>query len=167
MHEPSVLVVDEPTVGLDPEERMRFRQLMARLGRDRTILLSTHIVADLGGGCRELALLDAGEVVFKGTPGELVRQAHGKVFETKAGAAEAERIESRHEVVSRRVVQGGVELRFVAAEAPDGATPVASPTLEESYLAFMAARGRSEAARQDEEEGDSADGTEAAEGADK
>ena len=168
VHEPPVLVVDEPTVGLDPEERMRFRQLMARLGRDRTILLSTHIVADLGGGCRELALLDAGEVVFKGTPGELVQQAHGKVFETKASAAEAERIETHHEVVSRRVVQGGVELRFVAADAPAGATPVTSPTLEESYLAFMAARGRSEAARQDEEGADAADGSgEAAERADK
>lgn len=167
VHEPPVLVVDEPTVGLDPEERMRFRQLMARLGRDRTILLSTHIVADLGGGCRELALLDAGEVVFKGTPGELVQQANGKVFETRASAVEAERIETQHEVVSRRVVQGGVELRFVAADAPAGATPVTSPTLEESYLAFMAARGRSEAARQDEDDADVTDGAEADEGADK
>ncbi|MDE0009163.1 MAG: hypothetical protein OXS50_12885, partial [Gammaproteobacteria bacterium] len=117
---------------------------------------------------RELALLDAGEVVFKGTPGELVQQARGKVFETKASAAEAERIETQHEVVSRRVVQGGVELRFVAADAPTGTTPVTSPTLEESYLAFMAARGRSEAARQDEPEGDPAEGADdTAEGADK
>ena len=74
VHEPRVLVVDEPTVGLDPEERIRFRQLMSGLGRDRTILLSTHIVADVGAGCRELALLDAGRIVFQGTTTSVVRR---------------------------------------------------------------------------------------------
>ena len=152
VHEPRVLIVDEPTVGLDPEERMRFRQVMTRLGRDRTILLSTHIVADLGGGCQEMALLDGGRVVFQGPPSELLERAMGRVFEITAEAAVAERVEGEYEVVSRSSGADGVTLRGVTANGmPDGASAVDTPTLEEAYLAFMAARGRSEAARQDED----------------
>ena len=151
VHEPRVLVVDEPTVGLDPEERIRFRQLMSALGRDRTILLSTHIVADLGAGCRELALLDAGRIVFQGPPAELLGLAAGRVFLVTATVAEAESIESRYEIVSSSVSGGQVTLRGVAdgEELPPSATVVAEPNLEESYIAFMAARGRTAAARQD------------------
>ncbi len=151
VHEPRVLVVDEPTVGLDPEERIRFRQLMSGLGRDRTILLSTHIVADLGAGCREIALLDAGRIVFQGSPSELLRQATGQVFEVTVAMPEAEAIESRYEMVSSSVSGNQMTLRCVAdgGPLPPTATAVAEPNLEESYIAFMAARGRTEAARQD------------------
>lgn len=152
VHEPQVLIVDEPTVGLDPEERMRFRQLMNQLGRDRTILLSTHIVADLGGGCREMALLDSGRIEFQGPPEDLLQRAVGRVFEVTTDAVAAERIEGEYEIVSRTVAGTDVALRGVTANGmPDGANPVEAPTLEEAYLAFMAARGRSEAARQDDE----------------
>ncbi len=150
VHEPRVLVVDEPTVGLDPEERIRFRQLMSELGRDRTILLSTHIVADVGAGCRELALLDAGRIVFQGSPPQLLGLAEGHVFEVTVAVAEAEAIESRYEIVSSSVSAGQVTLRGVAESEhlPPSATAVAEPNLEESYIAFMAARGRTSAARQ-------------------
>ncbi len=152
VHEPRVLVVDEPTVGLDPEERIRFRQLMSALGRDRTILLSTHIVADLGAGCRELAILDAGRIVFQGSPSRLLGLAAGQVFEVTVPMADAEAIESRYEIVSSTVSAGQVTLRGVAEgeQLPSAAAAVAEPNLEESYLAFMAARGRTSAARQDE-----------------
>ena len=154
VHEPQVLIVDEPTVGLDPEERMRFRQLMNQLGRDRTILLSTHIVADLGGGCREMALLDSGRIEFQGPPEDLLQRAIGRVFEVTADSSVAERIEGEYEVVSRTMAGTRITLRGVTANGmPDGASPVEAPTLEEAYLAFMAARGRSEAARQDDEVG--------------
>ena len=158
IHEPRVLVVDEPTVGLDPEERIRFRQLMSGLGRERTILLSTHIVADVGAGCREIALLDAGRVVFQGSPSRLLERAAGQVFELTTSAKEAEAAEGRYEIVSRSAsngpsAKGQVTLRGVtgSGELPPSARAVAEPTLEESYIAFMAARGRSGAARQDEE----------------
>ena len=153
VHEPPVLVVDEPTVGLDPEERMRFRQMMARLGRDRTILLSTHVVADLGGGCQAIALLDRGEVVFQGPPDALLRPAVGRVFEIELSAEAADQLEANYEIVSRSATPQGFTLRGVTANGlPDGATPVESPNLEEAYLAFMASRGRSDAARQEQEE---------------
>jgi ABC-type multidrug transport system ATPase subunit len=153
VHEPRVLVVDEPTVGLDPQERIRFRQLMSGLGRDRTILLSTHIVADLGAGCRELALLDAGRVVFQGSPSELLGRAAGRLFDVTVPMADAAAIESRHEIVSSSVADGRVTLRGVTADGhvPPSATTVAEPSLEEGYLAFMAERGRTAAARQDAE----------------
>ena len=151
VHEPQVLVVDEPTVGLDPEERIRFRQLMTQLGRERTILLSRHIVADLGAGCREIALLDSGRTVFQGSPSELIRRALGRVFEVTVAPAEAEAIEGRYEIVSTSVSSDNVTLRGVTAgeQLPASATAVAEPNLEESYLAFMATRGRTSAARQD------------------
>jgi ABC-2 type transport system ATP-binding protein len=163
VHEPRVLVVDEPTVGLDPQERIRFRQLMSGLGRDRTILLSTHIVADLGAGCREIALLDGGRVVFQGPPSGLLGQAAGRVFEVTVSKSEAEAIERHHEIVSSSVAGGQVTLRGVAVDGqlPPSATAVAEPNLEEAYLAFMAARGRTSAARQDAETQTVTDGVEA------
>ncbi len=144
VHEPRVLVVDEPTVGLDPEERLRFRQLMVNLGRERLIVLSTHIVADLGSGCTDLALIDRGQVVFRGSPAELVRRAHGRVLELCVPASSEAEAAARMEVVSRSADDGRVTLRGVASGGapPAGATAAGEVTLEEAYLAFMADRGR-------------------------
>ncbi len=152
IHEPGILVVDEPTVGLDPEERLRFRQLMADLGQERTIVLSTHIVADLGSGCHDLALLDAGKVVFRGSPATLLEQAVGEVFEITVGQGREESLGEAIEIVSRTPDGVGVKLRGVAAGGfPAEASAVEAPTLEEAYLAFMARRGRADAARTEEE----------------
>jgi len=153
LHEPRILVVDEPTVGLDPEERLRFRQLMAKLGRDRAIVLSTHIVADLGSGCEDLALIDRGKVCFRGSPADLIGRADGMVHEiTVEGSREAQ-LSPDLEIVSRSVDGTTVKLRVVCAaeQAPPGATPGTDVTLEEAYLAFMAARGRAAATVVEEE----------------
>jgi ABC-type multidrug transport system ATPase subunit len=144
VHEPRVLIMDEPTVGLDPEERLRFRQLMTDLSRDRVIVLSTHIVADLGSGCSDLALIDHGKLQFRGSPSELVALARNKVCEiTVAETAEADAGE-RMEIVARTFKNGLVTLRGVIKEGagPAGARLVEDITLEEAYLAFMAGRGR-------------------------
>ncbi len=126
---------------------------MADIGRERTILLSTHIVADLGAACKEIALLDDGKIVFQGPPPQLLTLAEGRVFEITTSSTEAEMLENRHEVVSRSTANGQVTLRCVSedGELPSSATVVAEPTLEESYMAFMAGRGRTSAARQDDE----------------
>lgn len=154
VHDPPVIIVDEPTVGLDPEERLRFRRLMAELARERTIILSTHIVADLGSSCRDLALIDNGKIVFRGSPQKLLEHAGKHVFEMQADRArEATLVAEGVEIVSR-IADGAVNrIRAVAADGsiPAGATPVAEPTLEEGYLGFMASRGRAEVARSEGE----------------
>ncbi len=152
VHEPRILVVDEPTVGLDPEERIHFRQLMAKLGRERIVVLSTHIVADLGSGCSDLALIDRGRVEFRGSPAELVARARGKVVElTVPPGGEMERI-SAMEIVSHVESSGGTSVRavFHGDGLPEGARPAENPTLEEAYLAFMAGRGRVKAIQVEE-----------------
>jgi ABC-type multidrug transport system ATPase subunit len=151
VHDPPVLIVDEPTVGLDPEERLRFRRLMTELARDRTILLSTHIVADLGSACQDLALIDRGKIVFRGSPAELVAQARGRVFEVRTASGAGD-VGPGFEVVSRTQDEGGIKIRGVSADGklPPGATPAEQPTLEEGYLAFMASRGRADVALTEE-----------------
>jgi ABC-type multidrug transport system ATPase subunit len=153
VHEPRVLVVDEPTVGLDPQERLRFRQLMAQLAQDRVIVLSTHIVADLGSGCSDLALIDKGKIVFRGSPADLVAGAKGRVFETVVPEGAADDLGPAAEIVSRTRDNGATRIRAVSTDGsmPPGAQQVEEPTLEEGYLAFMAARGRAEAALAEEE----------------
>jgi len=147
VHEPRVIVVDEPTVGLDPQERLRFRQVMADLGQDRTIVLSTHIVADLGSSCTDMALIDGGKIVFRGSPAELVERARGRVFELRTPGS-GESLGEGYEVVSRAREEDATHVRAVSADErlPEGATVAENPTLEEGYLAFMAALGRAEAA---------------------
>ena len=148
VHEPPIIIVDEPTVGLDPEERLRFRQLMATLSQDRIIVLSTHIVADLGSGCNDLALIDAGKIVFRGSPAELVSRARSQVFQLDVDTSVETDLGPAIEIVSRTREADKTRIRGVSADGklPAGAHPVDNPTLEESYLSFMAARGRAEAA---------------------
>ncbi len=148
IHDPRILVVDEPTVGLDPEERLHFRQLMTKLGRDRIIVLSTHIVADLGSGCSDIALIDRGRVEFRGSPTELIKRARGAVFEIGVTRQNEAEIIASMEVVSREENGRDITIRAVSGDGklPAGAFPVENSNLEEAYLAFMAARGRGEEA---------------------
>jgi ABC-type multidrug transport system ATPase subunit len=156
IHEPRILVVDEPTVGLDPEERLRFRKLMASLGEERTIVLSTHIVADLGSGCRDLALLDGGRVIFRGSPTELLGRAADRIFEVTVERGREQEIEAGYEIVSRTVDGNTVTLRGVVGsgnssrDVPEGARREPARSLEEGYLAFMATRGSDSSAGQEE-----------------
>ena len=107
-----------------------------------------------------MALLDAGRIVFQGSPSELIRQATGRVFEVTVSMTEAETIEGQYEIVSSSVSGGQLTLRGVGdgGALPPMATGVAEPNLEESYIAFMAARGRTAAARQDDEHAEVAEG---------
>ena len=80
LNDPQLLIVDEPTAGLDPEERIRFRNLLSELGRNRTVLLSTHIVEDIAQTCQNLAILKGGRVIFQGTVADMLRETRGKVW---------------------------------------------------------------------------------------
>ena len=139
IHEPRVIIVDEPTVGLDPEERIRFRNVLSDLGQDRTVLLSTHIVADLGRACKAIALLNAGRIVFQGPPSELVLAATGRVFQSSITDAELDEFEEKYDLVSTNLSGDKIIVRGIADKngLPKNAELVTEPTLEESYLAFM------------------------------
>jgi len=146
MHDPKVLVMDEPTVGLDPEERLRFRQMMSTLGKDRAIILSTHIVADLGSTCSRLALIHTGKLEFSGSPTELLALAEGRVFEIVASPGLMDRLEEREhfEIVAQMFRDGKSILRGVDGVGSPDPTAVAvdNITLEEAYLAFTLNQGR-------------------------
>jgi ABC-type multidrug transport system ATPase subunit len=133
--EPQLLIVDEPTAGLDPQERIRFRSLLAGLAADRTVLLSTHIVDDIAQTCSRLAVLAAGHVVFAGQTDDLTEAARGKVWTLlTSGQAPPTGI-----VAGALQQPGGVQYRLVADTAPDPTASVANPTLEDGYLALVGA----------------------------
>ncbi|MER5422490.1 ABC transporter ATP-binding protein [Streptosporangium roseum] len=131
--DPRLLVVDEPTTGLDPEERIRFRILLSRLAGDRTVLLSTHIVEDVAQTCRSLAVLDKGRLVFRGDVGELVSRADRRVW-TLATSGPAP---SEGRIVAALPEGAGTRYRVIAPTAPGPSAQPAEPTLEDGYLALM------------------------------
>jgi ABC-type multidrug transport system ATPase subunit len=144
--EPSIMVVDEPTVGLDPQERLRFRNLLADLARGEiVIILSTHIVGDISSTCTDVALLNEGEIVFKGSPDELVDAARGKVWKVVASHDELDDLKERFAVVSTVPDADGYEVRLVAANFPgrDAANAEeADPNLEDAYIHYMQSIGQ-------------------------
>ncbi|WP_283133434.1 ABC transporter ATP-binding protein [Rhizohabitans arisaemae] len=131
--DPRLLVVDEPTTGLDPEERIRFRNLLSQLAGDRTVLLSTHIVDDVAQTCRSLAVLAKGRLVFHGDVGALVSRAAHQVWTvTTSGPAP-----TWGRVVSALPEGTGVRYRVIAASPPDPTARPTDPGLEDGYLALM------------------------------
>jgi ABC-2 type transport system ATP-binding protein len=135
--EPTFLIVDEPTVGLDPEERIRFRRILGRLSRDRAILISTHIVGDISSTCEDLAVLNSGRIVYHGPPERLTQTAEGKVWGLQTDDRGFEEISRSFQVVNIAVDGTRMSLRIVGDSAPPpGAVPVA-PGLEDAYVYFM------------------------------
>jgi ABC-2 type transport system ATP-binding protein len=132
--EPKLLIVDEPTAGLDPEERVRFRNLLARLSSDCLVILSTHIVEDIAATCQDMAVLHQGQVCFHGSPATLIREAEGQVWELELPSGQEPSPQWR--IASRVQDDGRLKLRLVGASPAGNASPV-KPTLEEAYLVLM------------------------------
>jgi len=134
---PRLLIVDEPTAGLDPEERIRFRNLLSDLAGDRTVLLSTHIVEDIAQTCQHLAILAAGRVIFQGTIADLLDAARGRVWLVTTMSAKPE---GAFTIVSTLPFGATVQYRVVGMPAPHlHATPV-EPSLEDGYVWLMRER---------------------------
>ncbi len=141
VNDPRILIVDEPTAGLDPEERIRLRNLLVDLAAERVVILSTHIVEDIGQTCGELAVLAHGRVLFRGSPAQLMRAAHDHVWTITT--TNSHKPNSGLTVVSMLHLADGTQYRLVgdaAGEYPD-AKPVA-PGLEDAYVWLMKSAGQ-------------------------
>ena len=132
--DPRLLIVDEPTAGLDPEERIRFRTLLSQFAGARTVLLSTHIVDDIAQTCREVAVLAKGRLIFRGTTEELVHRAEGRVWSVVTDGPPP----TEGTVVSALPHEDGMRYRIVAPAAPNPLAHAVEPGLEDGYLAVTA-----------------------------
>lgn len=141
LNDPQILILDEPTAGLDPRERVRFRNLIADYAKGRTVLLSTHIVSDVEAIADEILLMKQGRIEEQGTVPQLAENARGKVWTLHTDAATAARLEAVYNVANLRHEGEGVELRLITADPPAGAVP-AAPTLEDVYLWYFAEEER-------------------------
>ena len=144
LNDPELLIVDEPTVGLDPEERVRFRNLISDLSGERVVILSTHIVSDVEATATDIAIMDGGRLLAHAVPEELLRSAEGRVWEWVVPSAELSAVRERHTISGAVRRSDGVHLRIVADEAPSDDARRVSPTLEDAYLRTIAGGRRTE-----------------------
>ena len=135
--DPKVLIVDEPTAGLDPYERQRFLDLLSEAGEDKIIILSTHIVEDVRDVCADMAILGAGEIVARGAPEDLIAKIEGKVWRRKVDKAEKEGLKEAHNVLSTRLLMGGVIISIIADKRPAPGFEKSEPNLEDAYFAHL------------------------------
>jgi len=139
LNDPTLLVVDEPTAGLDPEERVRFRNLLAELSGERIIILSTHIVSDVEATATQIALIHRGRLLRHDAPENLLRSAEGKVWEWTVPAEHMAALRE-HFLISGTARRGdGLRVRIVSESAPAAEARAVSPTLEDAYLMHVSA----------------------------
>lgn len=144
LNDPAILVLDEPTAGLDPAERVRFRNLIGSLAGGRIVILSTHIVSDISYLADQLLLLHNGRLLYQGTVAALTKQADGQVWEGVLEPSQAQRLSAQYVVSKTRHVPQGVELRLLSDAPPfEGAKSVA-PDLEDAYLLYTGRKGGDE-----------------------
>ncbi|MCL6606369.1 MAG: ABC transporter ATP-binding protein [Paenibacillus sp.] len=139
LNDPKLLIVDEPTVGLDPEERMRFRNLLTELSGDRIVILSTHIVSDVEATATDIAIVNKGRLVIQATPSELLDTAVGKVWEWLVPGDTW--MEVRKQLLISSTIQSseGVRMKVIADIQPSADSHLITPTLEDAYLYYISA----------------------------
>ncbi|HEV7920064.1 MAG TPA: ABC transporter ATP-binding protein [Thermoanaerobaculia bacterium] len=136
INDPELVIVDEPTAGLDPEERVRFRNILSDLGFGKLVILSTHIVSDIESIATEIAIMKDGSLVALATPEVLLRGCDGMVWELVVTSEQFEEVRRTMRVSSAVRKPDGVHVRVVSPVPPAGATP-AEPTLEDAFLHTM------------------------------
>lgn len=135
LHDPKVLIVDEPTAGLDPEERIRFRNLLCEVAEERIVILSTHIVGDIEATCEDIAIMNSGEILWQGTVSELLRNAEGKVYTINAHKKYLPQIKQQYIVTGMLVQSEYTTVRIISENIPtlQSAVPT-EPNLEDAYM---------------------------------
>ena len=142
INDPHLVIVDEPTAGLDPEERVRFRNLLSDLSGDRIVILSTHIVSDVEATATHIALIAKGRLLRDAAPEALLAKAEGRVWELMVPAEALPELRRHHRVSGTLRRSEGVQVRVVSEVAPAPAARAVAPTLEDAYLLAMAEAAR-------------------------
>ena len=137
LNDPDLLVADEPTVGLDPEERARFRALLTDLADERVVLLSTHIVSDVEATASRLAIMNDGRLAATAPPEALIDRVRGRVWEWVVGRGELSRVRDKYPVTKATRGAHGVRVHAVAEQRPGAEASPAEPTLEDAYLSLL------------------------------
>jgi ABC-type multidrug transport system ATPase subunit len=138
--QPRLIIVDEPTAGLDPAERRRFHNLLARIGEDVVVILSTHIVEDVSDLCTRVAIMGDGRILVEGEPAALIAKLDGKLWKRVVARDDVPALRERYAILSTRLVAGRAEIRVVGNERPEDLAP-AEPTLEDVYFATLQQHG--------------------------
>ena len=134
--DPKLLIVDEPTAGLDPEERNRFHNLLVSLGEEKVVILSTHIVEDVSELCANMAVLASGKILLQGNPHQLVSELTEKIWTKTVSQAQAQELEAQLPVISKRLFAGRTVLNVMAETCPEGFIP-ATAGLEDLYFSTL------------------------------
>lgn len=137
LHNPQILIVDEPTAGLDPEERIRFRNLLSEFAEDRIVILSTHISSDVESSCENIGVLDNGRMIWSGGTEELVKQAEGKVYLISAAKKKDKLIKEKYTVLNIIASGSGTQHRVLSDTPPEEKHILQDPTLEDGYMYLL------------------------------
>lgn len=135
LNEPEFLIVDEPTTGLDPEERIRIRNLLVDFSENRTVLFSTHVVEDLAATCNRLAVMKKGQFLYQGRMTDLLQKAENRVWVcTVEDEARARELERQYHVSSKQFTEGGLQLKILSEKQSTEGSYSVKPTLEDAYI---------------------------------
>jgi ABC-2 type transport system ATP-binding protein len=134
---PRLLIVDEPTAGLDPEERNRFHRLLSEVAEDRVVILSTHLVEDVSNLCPRMAVIARGRVVIEGTPSELIRRLDGRLWRRRITNEELEPLARASTVISAQMRNGALQVHVISHAAPAEGFERVAPDLEDVYFSVL------------------------------
>jgi ABC-2 type transport system ATP-binding protein len=135
--DPQLIIVDEPTAGLDPEERNRFHNLLSEIGENVVVILSTHIVEDVSDLCPNMAIMNQGQIVALGAPGDLIKQMEGKVWAKTIAKSELAGLRGQYNIISERLTVGKVLIHVKADSNPGEGFSSVAPDLEDVYFATI------------------------------
>jgi ABC-2 type transport system ATP-binding protein len=137
---PKLIIVDEPTAGLDPYERRRFHNLLAEIGKDIIVILSTHIVDDVSNLCTNMAIIDKGKILLQTVPGEIIKEFEGKIWEKEISGISVEELGKKYRLISTRLFAGTNFVKIYSDSDPGDEFILVDPILEDVYFYTLSTR---------------------------